>query len=274
MKKIFILLGAILFSMSIISCKEKIKYEEYENSAMLNKDIYNWLERYYYEGELALPITLEDYLRISNESKKYLISIDFENEKYVCGYLDKSIKKKIDKEYSSQNSDLKVKLWSGLDDYLIKYCSAIFDEKVDEEKYPIKWFVFDNYDDILDEYNKMSLICITQLVKLNVKDYNDNDKFTKDVCIDINYLSSSNELKVKDGYLFVTRLNLKNIDIFASYLYELISYESFEYKIFNDEVYINSKLDYVYSGFEKNDYKLINNKYYYKFSDVEELSNK
>lgn len=274
MKKHFIFLSVILLSFMFISCKEEFDVEEYEDSVMLNREIYNWFERYYFEGEILQPITLERYLRISNENNKYLISTDYEDKKYVCGYLDKSIKEKIDKEYSSLNSDFKFELWSGIDNYLKKYYLSIFDEKVDEEKYPIKWFVFDKYDDILNEYNKMTLICIAQLVELNIANYNNNVKHTKDVCIDMNYLSSSNELKVKDGYLFVTRFELENMDIYASYLYELISSYSFEYKVFNDEVYINSKLNYVYPGFEEYDYKIINDIYYYKFLDIEKFSKK
>lgn len=271
MKKVIHLFLLIFLCFVLTSCKEKVEYEEYENSSMLNQEIYNWFKRYYFEGEIPEPITFEKYLRNSNESNKYLLMTDLENEKYVCGYLDKSIKEMVDKEYSSLNSDFKVKLWSGIDDCIRKYHLAKFLGKINEEDFPIKWFVVEEYEDILNEYNNMTLICITQLVKLDIIDYNDNVHYIKDVCIDINYLSGSNKLKVKDGYLFVTKLNLENIDIFASVLCELIDYYSFEYKIFNDEVYINSKLDYVYFGLEKCDYKLINDIYYYKFLDIEEI---
>lgn len=89
MKRLFILLGVILLSFTLTSCKEDSKYKEYERSKELNEKILSLLTNNTVSYEV-FPITLNNIDLYSSEKySAYYVDVEESDVNYyICGYLD------------------------------------------------------------------------------------------------------------------------------------------------------------------------------------------
>lgn len=174
MKKLFILLGAILLSFTLVSCKEEIKYEEYEKSQLLNE---NLLKKEYEVIKEYVSMNI-DNIDETFEGKE-LYKTHFENNEqnyYICGYLDKSIVKVLeDVIYVNMSSNKKTIFGKG--EYLLKWNIVVRNDVISIEDYPIYWYKIPKNSSVPEKISNKFLIIVLESANIVFENIKGNDAF-------------------------------------------------------------------------------------------------
>ena len=223
MKKLFILLGVIMFSILGCSCKssEQIKYKVSKYNDEINEEILYW--RYM---ETFCP---DESILISNMVERYsyydeIIIVDYTGDLkdyYTCGYIDKSLLKKMNgNEYYNSSDVLDINSLNifllGKDYALVKYNNMInFTRKIKFEDYPLVWYEIPKNEEIPNELGNMFLACILESKTITYKYTDGTIRNVSEFFIENQALYSNEDNK----YEYMSELQYKSIMKNDKYMY-------------------------------------------------------
>ena len=272
MKKIIAFVMSLLAIMFLIGCNENYQIKTSHMSETLNQELEDYfkIDNESKDQEIKDLIYIDDLMNNYEYSNKYLISIDNEYEsKYFCAYLDIKIKDILDSiEISEPDGNPSWYIWQGENRYLKKYEYAIKKNIIDVNEYCMNWVEFEKKEDIVHSYENLFLVCIAKSIKLNVINYENNKKVNKVIFIEENSSTLWNLIEEAEGFFTLSenKIDFSNITILN--IFDLLMHNSFKYKKINENIYIDlnnrgQKIEY-----ELNDYKIINERYFYSLDEI------
>lgn len=272
MKKIIAFVMSLLAIMFLIGCNENYQIKTSHMSETLNQELEDYfkIDNESKDQEIKDLIYIDDLMNNYEYSNKYLISIDNEYEsKYFCAYLDIKIKDILDSiEISEPDGNPSWYIWQGENRYLKKYEYAIKKNIIDVNEYCMNWVEFEKKEDIVHSYENLFLVCIAKSIKLNVINYENNKKVNKVIFIEENSSTLWNLIEEAEGFFTLSenKMDFSNITILN--IFDLLMHNSFKYKKLNENIYIDlnnrgQKIEY-----ELNDYKIINERYFYSLDEI------
>ena len=252
MKKVFIMLGIIILSIMMSSCKElkkDIEGEKQPGSEEILEEVKKEYKLSKYSDEINKVFLEWEYLATSypDESILYMNMIkyysyydeiiisDYSNDLkdyYTCGYLDKKIKDKLNDidYYIIYNVD-KIKSSSislvGKDFALVKYNNMInFTEKITFDEYPLVWYEIPKGEEIPEEIEDMFLVCVLESKTVTYRRLDGTIKDESEFFIEKQslYSKENNEyeymnswieemLFAKDKYMFFEDKNITKVNV-------------------------------------------------------------
>lgn len=263
---------SLLAIMFLIGCKENYQIKTSDMTETLNQEIegYFKIDNESKDQEIKDLIYIEDLINNYEYSNKYLISVDNEyKSKYFCAYLDIKIKDILDSiEISEPDGNPSWYIWQGENRYLKKYEYAIKKNIIDVSKYCLNWVEFEKKEDIVHSYENLFLVCIAKSIKLNVINYENNKKVNKVIFIEENSSTLWNLIEEAEGFFTLSENEIDFSNITTLNIFDLLMHNSFKYKKINENIYIDlnnrgQKLEY-----ELNDYKIINERYFYCLDEI------
>jgi len=265
MKKLFILLGLLIFNILCVSCdKREIEYD-YSYSKLnikLNEKILNTSFKEDYE-KMSLKKLEKTYQK--DAVKEIFINADMAtNDYYTCGYINQKAIKVLDKiDISEENKYFEE--FSGRKDYIRKYNIATQEKKINRSKYPIIWFEIPKGQEVPNEIGDLTLVMVLQ---------NKNIKY-QSICEDI--IEEDTDIKeviffVEDRSFYdeLSKENSDEIDMADEYLVFISNEELME-----DEILIPYELNMIKNcqGFriecESGKDRYINTNYEYEFNEFD-----
>lgn len=272
MKKIIAFVMSLLAIMFLIGCNENYQIKTSHMSETLNQELEDYfkIDNESKDQEIKDLIYIDDLMNNYEYSNKYLISVDNEYEsKYYCAYLDIKIKDILDSiEISEPDGNPSWYIWQGENRYLKKYEYAIKKNIIDVNEYCMNWVEFEKKEDIVHSYENLFLVCIAKSIKLNVINYENNKKVNKVIFIEENSSTLWNLIEEAEGFFTLSenKMDFSNITILN--IFDLLMHNSFKYKKLNENIYIDlnnrgQKIEY-----ELNDYKIINERYFYSLDEI------
>lgn len=184
MKKVFILLGVILLSITLVSCKEENDYKEYEKQDFLNEEALELFDDFIldinYASDLAAPVSAIDLY--SNRKNNYFNIYEGRQNKdikIIAGYIDKKIIDVLDELSIDLVDPLDYNYSiSGIDDYLKKYQNAVRSGKINEYDALIKYeYVTENVLPLVDNDKRLILVLEEKNIKAENIKTNENIDF-------------------------------------------------------------------------------------------------
>ena len=152
MKKIFLAFMSLMFIICLVGCSDSKQFEESKISEELNIGLEQYFEinNSLKDGEIRDKIYINDLIVNYKLFNKYLIFIDYEHKsKYYCAYLDSKVKEILDTiEIITPDGEPNWYLWQGENLYLKKYEYAIENDIINYNDYSLKWFEFEEKEDI------------------------------------------------------------------------------------------------------------------------------
>ncbi len=272
MKKIIAFVMSLLAIMFLIGCNENYQIKTSHMSETLNQELEDYfkIDNESKDQEIKDLIYIDDLMNNYEYSNKYLISIDNEYEsKYFCAYLDIKIKDILDSiEISEPDGNPSWYIWQGENRYLKKYEYAIKKNIIDVNEYCMNWVEFEKKEDIVHSYENLFLVCIAKSIKLNVINYENNKKVNKVIFIEENSITLWNLIEEAEGFFTLSENKIDFSNITTLNIFDLLMHNSFKYKKINENIYIDlnnrgQKLEY-----ELNDYKIINERYFYSLDEI------
>ena len=272
MKKIIAFVMSLLAIMFLIGCNENYQIKTSHMSETLNQELEDYfkIDNESKDQEIKDLIYIDDLMNNYEYSNKYLISIDNEYEsKYFCAYLDIKIKDILDSiEISEPDGNPSWYIWQGENRYLKKYEYAIKKNIIDVNEYCMNWVEFEKKEDIVHSYENLFLVCIAKSIKLNVINYENNKKVNKVIFIEENSSTLWNLIEEAEGFFTLSENKIDFSNITTLNIFDLLMHNSFKYKKINENIYIDlnnrgQKLEY-----ELNDYKIINERYFYSLDEI------
>lgn len=282
-KKYFIFLLCCVMIFTVVGCtgsgeESKEILNESALTEKLNEELYAYFNKTNDKntesdvGSNLFIDRIKEY--VYTYKTKYLLSLK-ENlkETYFCAYLSKDIIGILnDIQVNEPDGNPGWYVWLGIDFYLKKYEFAIEHDIINVNEYSLKWVEFSSKDEIKDVYDDFFLVCISKCSEVNVVNYANNTKEVKKVFWETNptNLGLYDELKQKEGFLLLTDLTFSKDYISTLDLYNLVYYHSFEYKVYNNIIYIasNHNRGDLIVKLKLCDYVVFENVYFYKLSDV------
>ncbi len=272
MKKIIAFVMSLLAIMFLIGCNENYQIKTSHMSETLNQELEDYfkIDNESKDQEIKDLIYIDDLMNNCEYSNKYLISIDNEYEsKYFCAYLDIKIKDILDSiEISEPDGNPSWYIWQGENRYLKKYEYAIKKNIIDVNEYCMNWVEFEKKEDIVHSYENLFLVCIAKSIKLNVINYENNKKVNKVIFIEENSSTLWNLIEEAEGFFTLSENKIDFSNITTLNIFDLLMHNSFKYKKINENIYIDlnnrgQKIEY-----ELNDYKIINERYFYSLDEI------
>ena len=272
MKKIIAFVMSLLAIMFLIGCNENYQIKTSHMLETLNQELEDYfkIDNESKDQEIKDLIYIDDLMNNYEYSNKYLISIDNEYEsKYFCAYLDIKIKDILDSiEISEPDGNPSWYIWQGENRYLKKYEYAIKKNIIDVNEYCMNWVEFEKKEDIVHSYENLFLVCIAKSIKLNVINYENNKKVNKVIFIEENSSTLWNLIEEAEGFFTLSENKIDFSNITTLNIFDLLMHNSFKYKKINENIYIDlnnrgQKLEY-----ELNDYKIINERYFYSLDEI------
>ncbi len=272
MKKIIAFVMSLLAIMFLIGCNENYQIKTSHMSETLNQELEDYfkIDNESKDQEIKDLIYIDDLMNNCEYSNKYLISIDNEYEsKYFCAYLDIKIKDILDSiEISEPDGNPSWYIWQGENRYLKKYEYAIKKNIIDVNEYCMNWVEFEKKEDIVHSYENLFLVCIAKSIKLNVINYENNKKVNKVIFIEENSSTLWNLIEEAEGFFTLSENKIDFSNITTLNIFDLLMHNSFKYKKINENIYIDlnnrgQKLEY-----ELNDYKIINERFFYSLDEI------
>ena len=258
MKKLFILLGVIMFSLLGCSCEssEQIKYKVSKYNDEMNEEFLYW--------EYMSTFYPEESILISNMVERYsyydeIIIVDYTGDLtdyYTCGYIDKSLLKKMnDKKYYHSYDVLDINFLNnillGKDYALVKYNNMInFTRKIKFEDYPLVWYEIPKNEEIPNELGNMFLACILESKTITYKYTDGTIRNVSEFFFENQTLYSNEDNK----YEYMNELEYKSIMKNDKYMYfsnstSIPLYTSSRAKYLESTLYLSLKtidnVDYV-----------------------------
>ena len=271
MKKILLMCFMLVIAFVMAGCNNENKtYDESKYSNLLNQSIEESFEfNNEKEEELAAPISFEEFLNIYNKKNKFLVSIKKENDNVICGYLDNSIKEKLETvDITEPDGNPGWYIWVGVNNYIKKYEYAVNNNIIQAKDYSIKWFEIDNKELIAENYNELFLICMTTCYNLTFVNYDTNEVYERKIYVDDN--SILNDIIEKEKK-YIVLYEMRSEKLSAIDLYELTQLDSFDYMLLENEIYVNSRYKEKNDKLNLKDYKVIDNKFYYNLKEIKEI---
>lgn len=271
MKKILLMCFMLVIAFVMAGCNNENKtYDESKYSNLLNQSIEESFEfNNEKEEELAAPISFEEFLNIYNKKNKFLVSIKKENDNVICGYLDNSIKEKLETvDITEPDGNPGWYIWVGVNNYIKKYEYAVNNNIIQAKDYSIKWFEIDNKELIAENYNELFLICMTTCYNLTFVNYDTNEVYERKIYVDDNSILNDIIEKEKKYIVLYEMISEK---LSAIDLYELTQLDSFDYMLLENEIYVNSRYKEKNDKLNLKDYKVIDNKFYYNLKEIKEI---
>ena len=272
MKKIIAFVMSLLAIMFLIGCNENYQIKTSHMSETLNQELEDYfkIDNESKDQEIKDLIYIDDLMNNYEYSNKYLISVDNEYEsKYYCAYLDIKIKDILDSiEISEPDGNPSWYIWQGENRYLKKYEYAIKKNIIDVNEYCMNWVEFEKKEDIVHSYENLFLVCIAKSIKLNVINYENNKKVNKVIFIEENSSTLWNLIEEAEGFFTLSENKIDFSNITTLNIFDLLMHNSFKYKKINENIYIDlnnrgQKIEY-----ELNDYKIINERYFYSLDEI------
>ena len=272
MKKIIAFVMSLLAILFLIGCNENYQIKTSHMSETLNQELEDYfkIDNESKDQEIKDLIYIDDLMNNYEYSNKYLISVDNEYEsKYFCGYLDIKIKDILDSiEISDPDGNPSWYIWQGENRYLKKYEYAIKKNIIDVNEYCMNWVEFEKKEDIVHSYENLFLVCIAKSIKLNVINNENNKKVNKVIFIEENSSTLWNLIEEAEGFFTLSENEIDFSNITTLNIFDLLMHNSFKYKKINENIYIDlnnrgQKLEY-----ELNDYKIINERYFYSLDEI------
>lgn len=132
----------------------------------------------------------------------------------------------------------------------------------------MNWVEFEKKEDIVHSYENLFLVCIAKSIKLNVINYENNKKVNKVIFIEENSSTLWNLIEEAEGFFTLTENKIDFSNITTLNIFDLLMHNSFKYKKINENIYIDlnnrgQKIEY-----ELNDYKIINERYFYSLDEI------
>ena len=272
MKKIIAFVMSLLAIMFLIGCNENYQIKTSHMSETLNQELEDYfkIDNESKDQEIKDLIYIDDLMNNYEYSNKYLISVDNEYEsKYYCAYLDIKIKDILDSiEISEPDGNPSWYIWQGENRYLKKYEYAIKKNIIDVNEYCMNWVEFEKKEDIVHSYENLFLVCIAKSIKLNVINYENNKKVNKVIFIEENSSTLWNLIEEAEGFFTLSenKMDFSNITILN--IFDLLMHNSFKYKKLNENIYIDLNKRGQKIEYELNDYKIINERYFYSLDEI------
>lgn len=280
MKKI-ILLVLIIFSVNILfACND---YNDLESKWInyIKEEVSEYLcskDDESVDMEPPSKLNLDRIILTFNRYDKYLLNlIENDTEEYICGYMNLEIKDTLDNvKVIVPDGDRSWHVRCGIDLYLKKYKIAIEDGLIDGSKNTLEWKLFNNKDEMLEQYEDKFLVSINKVMKMELINLKTNKKSQVVSFLEIESLNFFDDLYDKKN-LFVMTNNIKNSSyISALDLFSISEYYSAHYIEKYSRVYVNSlEKEYKESRTTSNDsnivlkkYKVIDDYYYYELSEI------
>jgi len=272
MKKIIVLFMMLILSVILVGCNESNHIKTSQMTESLNKELdeYFKIDNESKEQEILQAIYIDNLIDNYKNSNKYLISVDNKfKSKYFCAYLDIRVKDVLDSiKIAEVDGNPSWYIWQGENRYLKKYDYAIKNNIIDINEYCMKWVEFEKKEDIAPSYENLFLICIAKSIKLNLIDYENNEKAEKVIFIEENASALWNLIEKVDGFFTLLEKEIDLTNLTTVYVFLVLNYYSFKYKNINESIYIylndrNQKVEYDF-----NDYKIINEKYFYRLDEI------
>lgn len=201
MKKLFILLGVILLSITLVSCKEETKYEKQD---FLNEEVLELLDDLIldinYASDLAAPVSAIDLY--SNRKNNYFNIYEGRQNKdikIIAGYIDKKIIDVLDELSIDLVDPLDYNYSiSGIDDYLKKYQNAVRSGKIKEYDALIKYkYVTENVLPLVD--NDKRLILVLEEKNIKAENIKTNENIDFKIFSNIKGYTSSEKFYIKEN---------------------------------------------------------------------------
>jgi len=177
MKKLFILLGLLMFSILGCSCKkgDELNYKISDLSEYLN----NYAKNTNYSGcwEMLPAVDLENLPNILESRSAYFVSIgEKTRDYYICGYVSKDIEKDLKEALDSYICHPCAEWLLGRESYFARW--TIADMKYfDGNKYPIIWYEIPKDENIPFETKKLTLAIVVETVGMTYTSLDGSVKF-------------------------------------------------------------------------------------------------
>lgn len=272
MKKIIAFVMSLLAIMFLIGCNENYQIKTSHMSETLNQELEDYfkIDNESKDQEIKDLIYIDDLMNNYEYSNKYLISVDNEYEsKYFCAYLDIKIKDILDSiEISEPDGNPSWYIWQGENRYLKKYEYAIKKNIIDVNEYCMNWVEFEKKEDIVHSYENLFLVCIAKSIKLNVINYENNKKVNKVIFIEENFSTLWNLIEEAEGFFTLSENEIDFSNITTLNIFDLLMHNSFKYKKINENIYIDLNNRDQKAEYELNDYKIINERYFYSLDEI------
>lgn len=272
MKKIFLAFMSLMFIICLVGCSDSKQFEESKISEELNIGLEQYFEtnNSLKDGEIRDKIYINDLIVNYKLFNKYLIFIDYEHKsKYYCAYLDSKVKEILDTiEIITPDGEPNWYLWQGENLYLKKYEYAIENDIINYNDYSLKWFEFEEKEDILDSYENLFLVSITKSQMLNVINYENSEKIKKLIFIEENSYNFNCLIEEGKRFYLLTEKEINVTSITLLDIYEFLMYNSFEYKILNEKIYIKDNTYKLNMDYVLMDYMIIDDCYFYCLDEI------
>lgn len=285
MKKLFIYLGVITLSMSLVSCKEENKYEEYENSEKLNEML---LEKNYieYVDNIAPYLNTIDIILEGRRIYKTYFCNDIKDY-YICGYFDNSIKETLENMfvYVKNANDYSV---LGKGQYILAWNIAVREKDISSEEFPIYWYTIPKSEEVPKSMNDKFLVAVLESVNVIYESLEDDDEFETEMLFESSEFYEKkytkwydkNEMLKKESIHILTEKGAKNLKegfTLVEYYFANTALAGRDIKYFNeipcvtfgnynDTIYHDEDLKDKYEYFESE-----NGNIYFKLNDIMEV---
>lgn len=272
MKKLFLVFMSLVFIICLVGCSDSKQFEESKISEKLNIGLKQYFEinNSLKDGEIRDQIYINDLIINYKLFNKYLIFIDCDyKSKYYCAYLDSKVKEILDTiEIITPDGEPSWYLWQGENLYLKKYEYAIENDIINYNDYSLKWFEFEEKEDILDSYENLFLVSITKSQMLNVINYENSEKIKKLIFIEENSYNFNCLIEEGKRFYLLTEKEINVTSITLLDIYEFLMYNSFEYKILNEKIYIKDNTYKLNMDYILMDYMIIDDCYFYCLDEI------
>ena len=247
MKKLFILLGVIMFSILGCSCKkgDELNYPISELSEQLNA----FARSVNYSAEKEYPITVDlDILSDVLEKKDpYFVTIGGKTrDHYICGYVSKDIVKYLDKPYVTPHN-IHFDVFCGPKNYFFNWTEAYSYDFFSWSEYPIIWYEIPKDEKIPLETKDKVLLLVLETVSITYTSLDGTVTYTGEVFYENQklYNENWNEEKIYEKIyeiedcLLITDTNTNDFLVFTSDYYVMINSFSFPLEQIDAVTYIN-----------------------------------
>ena len=271
MKKVFIILGVIILSIMMSSCKErqndieeekqpgteeipeevKKEYKFFSKGDIINQEIKE--TTYAACFEMIDQLSLENIAERLEKERAYYVTIgDDIKDYYVCGYISNSIKDDLINKYSAGPCNPFTTWFFGKESYLEGWNSAVLSKFLDENEYPIVWYEIPKSEEVPMEIDDMFLVLIAEsrnivyesidgLERYEFEMLYENRKFYDDTWDEEKFL---NEIEAKKESIIIEndKFLIKKAEaglIAPMFIYGALWVKSFIVEYHNDIPYVN-----------------------------------
>ena len=272
MKKLVVVFISLLVIFFLTGCNESYQIKTSYMTEALNKELddYFRIDNEAKDQEVGDKIYIDDLINNYNNSNKYLISVENEyKSKYFCAYLDIRIKDTLDSiEIAEPDGNPGWYVWQGENNYLKKYESAIKKNLIDIDEYCMNWVEFESKEDIVYSYENLFLVCIAKSIKSNVINYETNKRVDKIFIVEENASILWNLIENEEGFFAVLENKIDFSNMTTLDLFNILEYSSFDYKKINKNIYIDLNGRGQEVNYNLNEYKIINERYFYRLDEI------